>query len=267
MIWVPNRALANRRPNQARRSRSDPSVTCPFLQGDPFAQVRTCPPTVPDERFVPGPSPAPRTVPGAGQPRRQPVRAGGRDRGWKPSRGVSRLGGRAIGGAVRADGASPRCPARTRRARGPARRAWAGRHAARLAHEVAQLGLRLQLMPSLEARSRLGRPALLPPGGVWPRAASGSPLTFLAGIDLAELAERDGLPDEGWLFFSEVENDAVVEGLMNGPGGERSWSERAAHLRAPRRRTGRGQDPGGCRVCPRHTLGRRRLAADAPGRL
>ncbi len=93
-----------------------------------------------------------------------------------------------------------------------------GRHAHRLAHEVAQLGLRLQPTPFAKIQSRLGGPPLLPPGGAWPRTASGAPLTFLAGIDLAELAERDGLPDAGWLlFFSEVENDAVVEGLMNGP--------------------------------------------------
>src|SRR6185312_15136568 len=44
----------------------------------------------------------------------------------------------------------------------------------------------LQLVPAaVEARSRLGGPALLPRGESWPRDGRGRPLTFLAAIDLA----------------------------------------------------------------------------------
>ncbi len=91
----------------------------------------------------------------------------------------------------------------------------------RLAHQVAQLGLRLRA--SGRARSRLGGPALLPPGAAWPHAVEDRPLTFLAGIDLSELPERGPLPEGGWLlFFADLDNedgDGLVDEADNGLGG------------------------------------------------
>lgn len=91
----------------------------------------------------------------------------------------------------------------------------------RLAHQVAQLGLRLHA--SDRARSRLGGPALLPPGAAWPHAAENRPLTFLAAIDLSELPERGPLPEDGWLlFFADLDNedgDGLVDEADNELGG------------------------------------------------
>jgi hypothetical protein len=71
------------------------------------------------------------------------------------------------------------------------------RHSERLANEVAVEANRLV---SGGSRSRLGGPALLPPGEPWPLDADGDPLTFLAGIDLGELAVRGPLPEAGWML-------------------------------------------------------------------
>jgi hypothetical protein len=94
------------------------------------------------------------------------------------------------------------------------------RHAHRLAHEVAELGLRMQ--PADEARSRLGGPALLPPGEPWPHDADNRPLTFLAGIDLSEMPEHGPLPEDGWLlFFADLDNDdaeGLIDESVNEPG-------------------------------------------------
>jgi Domain of unknown function (DUF1963) len=87
-------------------------------------------------------------------------------------------------------------------------------HADRIANEVAEVGLRLQPATG-GARSRLGGSGLLPPGEPWPHAHGNRPLTFLAGIDLAELPVRDGLPEAGWLlFFADLDNDEA-EGLVD----------------------------------------------------
>ncbi len=98
-------------------------------------------------------------------------------------------------------------------------------HAGRLAHEVAAWGLRL--VPPGEAalspRSRLGGPCLLPPGTDWPTGQAGRPLSFLAGLDLAELGGRrvsDAMPDAGWLlFFADLDETADIYGeVANQPG-------------------------------------------------
>jgi hypothetical protein len=58
-------------------------------------------------------------------------------------------------------------------------------------------------------RSRLGGPALLPPGVAWPEGR-----TFLAGLDLHEL-RADGLPHAGWLLvFSAMEPGDVTAGVV-----------------------------------------------------
>ncbi len=90
-------------------------------------------------------------------------------------------------------------------------------HAERLAFEFAQIGL--QVLPAThgEARSRLGGPALLPRGEGWPMLRPGRPLSFLAGLDLAEVRAAGGddrLPGEGWLlFFADLDNDE--DGLID----------------------------------------------------
>jgi hypothetical protein len=96
--------------------------------------------------------------------------------------------------------------------------------AARLA-EVATCGLQLVPADASSTRSRLGGPALLPAGRPWPRDRRGRPLTFLAGIALAELDdfdERHLLPAEGWLLaFADIatENgEGLVEESGNGEG-------------------------------------------------
>jgi hypothetical protein len=77
-------------------------------------------------------------------------------------------------------------------------------HAARLAHEVARMGFRLD---GGRGRSRLGGRALLPPGEPCPVGERA--LTFLAGIDLGELPPSE-LPDQGWmLFFADLGDDDV----------------------------------------------------------
>ena len=85
--------------------------------------------------------------------------------------------------------------------------------------------LALQLVPpgagAAAARSRLGGPALLPPGHEWPRDRRGRPLTFLAGLDLGELPAfdgRDDLPADGWLLaFADIANEDA-EGLIDESG-------------------------------------------------
>ncbi|WP_148261143.1 DUF1963 domain-containing protein [Conexibacter woesei] len=97
--------------------------------------------------------------------------------------------------------------------------------AARLAHDVALVGLRLDAADGAEVRSRLGGPGLLAPGVDWPHAEGGRPHTFLAGIDLAELPATDELPGEGWmLVFADIDDGGEANGLVdesdNAPGAE-----------------------------------------------
>ena len=96
-------------------------------------------------------------------------------------------------------------------------------HAERLAFEVAEVGLVLDATTG-EARSRLGGPPLLPPGGDWPRAVGKRPLSFLAGVDLSELPafdRRERFPAAGWLlFFAAIDNDdpdGLIDESGNGP--------------------------------------------------
>ena len=95
-------------------------------------------------------------------------------------------------------------------------------HAHRLAHEVATWGLLLSGTEdtSPPPRSRLGGPAVLPPGEPWPTAA-GRPLSFLAALDLDELdASRihDAMPDSGWLlFFADLDEEGVIGEEANRP--------------------------------------------------
>jgi hypothetical protein len=82
-----------------------------------------------------------------------------------------------------------------------------GAHAERLAHEVADVGYLLR-GSDVNRCSRLGGPALLPPGAAWPTGPHGRPLSFLAAVDLSELPARDAWPTAGWwLFFAELGED------------------------------------------------------------
>jgi Domain of unknown function (DUF1963) len=93
--------------------------------------------------------------------------------------------------------------------------------AERIANEVAEVGLRLQPATSVK-HSRLGGPSLLPAGELWPHARGERPLTFLAGLDLAELPVHDGLPAAGpLLFFADLDNDeaeGLIDEAANAPG-------------------------------------------------
>ena len=93
-------------------------------------------------------------------------------------------------------------------------------HAHRLAYDVAKPAFRLRAAD--QAASRLGGPGLLPPGASWPRGDGDRPLTFLAGISLAELPEPGPLPPAGWLlFFADIdigEGDGLVDEASNEPG-------------------------------------------------
>lgn len=97
--------------------------------------------------------------------------------------------------------------------------------AARLAQEVAQVGLRLEPADGARVRSRLGGPGLLAPGAEWPHAKGGRPHTFLAGIDLAELPATGELPAAGWLLaFADIDAGGEALGLVdvsdNAPGAQ-----------------------------------------------
>lgn len=96
-----------------------------------------------------------------------------------------------------------------------------GAVARRVAFDVAERGLRL--VPGTDAqRSRLGGPGLLPPGEPWPRADGDRPLSFLAGLDLAEAPDAAPLPSAGWLlFFADLGDDdggGLIEPTVCGPG-------------------------------------------------
>ena len=87
-------------------------------------------------------------------------------------------------------------------------------HSKRLAHDVAEVGLLLRHAGRREGGSRLGGPALLPPGTDWPTGHAG-PLSFLAAIDLAELPPGNGRPVAGWwLFFADLGEDEDGEGFF-----------------------------------------------------
>lgn len=81
-----------------------------------------------------------------------------------------------------------------------------GVHADRLVREAVVPGFRLAADPA--AASRLHGPGLLPPETSWPRNEHGRPLTFVAGIDLAEIPLPTPLPAGGWLlFFADLGTD------------------------------------------------------------
>jgi hypothetical protein len=98
-------------------------------------------------------------------------------------------------------------------------------HAARLAHDVAEWGLRIEPAAG-PVTSRLGGPALLPPETDWPRTTGGRALSFLAAIDLGELPAVDGgtpLPDAGVLLFfaahdPNIEAEVLEDEAHNEPG-------------------------------------------------
>jgi Domain of unknown function (DUF1963) len=81
--------------------------------------------------------------------------------------------------------------------------------AARIAAE-AKLSLRLRPAEG-DVATRIGGRGLLPPGESWPHAAGDRPLTFLAGVDLAELPQPTPLPGAGWLlFYADIDNDEAL---------------------------------------------------------
>ncbi|HEX6715174.1 MAG TPA: DUF1963 domain-containing protein [Thermoleophilaceae bacterium] len=92
--------------------------------------------------------------------------------------------------------------------------------AARIAGR-AELSFRLQPADG-DIRTRLGGGGLLPPGEEWPHAAGGRALSFLAGVDLAELPQASALPEAGWLlFYADLDNDealGLVEPVANEDG-------------------------------------------------
>lgn len=97
-----------------------------------------------------------------------------------------------------------------------------GAHAERLAHTVAVDGFRLAVTDDrTSAGSRIGGDGLLPPGASWPRTAAGRPLSFLAGIDLAEFAitDRHGdAPRTGWLlFWADMDDEGEALGFIGEP--------------------------------------------------
>lgn len=87
-------------------------------------------------------------------------------------------------------------------------------HAARVAHEIAEVGLLLE--PAEGVSSRLGGPPLLPEGEPWPEG-----LTFVAAIDLAELPPNR-LPDHGWMLafihLGTGDADGLIDEADNAPG-------------------------------------------------
>jgi hypothetical protein len=88
-------------------------------------------------------------------------------------------------------------------------------HSNRLAYDVAEVGLLLRDAGRREGGSRLGGPAVLPPGTDWPTGAHERPLSFLAAIDLAELPPENSLPVAGWwLFFADLGEDVDGEGFF-----------------------------------------------------
>lgn len=81
-----------------------------------------------------------------------------------------------------------------------------GAHADRLVRDAVVTGFRFAADPA--ASSRLRGPGLLPPKTPWPRGEHGRPLTFVAGIDLAEIPHPTPLPADGWLlFFADLGTD------------------------------------------------------------
>jgi Domain of unknown function (DUF1963) len=52
-----------------------------------------------------------------------------------------------------------------------------------------------------ERRTHIGGPGLLPAGEGWPHQRNGTPLTFIAALDLAELPAMEPLPVDGTLLF------------------------------------------------------------------
>ena len=95
-----------------------------------------------------------------------------------------------------------------------------GSRASELADEVAENGYRLQ-PTDVRVNSRLGGSGVLPAGEPWPRGPGGCPLSFLARIDLAEIADPAPLPSEGSiLFFAAIgaeDPDALVDHSPNAP--------------------------------------------------
>ncbi len=89
----------------------------------------------------------------------------------------------------------------------------------RLAHEIAEYGvLARKSGASGSARSRLGGRGLLPSDTDWPCAAGERPLSFLAGLDLAELPPsqtKATWPADGWLLFFADIGDAFGDLVAN----------------------------------------------------
>lgn len=67
---------------------------------------------------------------------------------------------------------------------------------------AARPGVRLKADPVADGRSRLGGTPDMPDGVEWPRGKDGSPLLFVAQVDLSAVPHIDGtLPDHGLLLF------------------------------------------------------------------
>jgi hypothetical protein len=96
--------------------------------------------------------------------------------------------------------------------------------ARRVVDEIAMPGVRL--IPDAEADSRLGGDGLLPEGTAWPRTAAGRPLSFLAGLDLAELPATDVLPRDGWLlFWADLDDAGKLLGFIGEPAENREGAD------------------------------------------
>jgi hypothetical protein len=97
-----------------------------------------------------------------------------------------------------------------------------GAHVDRLFDTVATVGFQLRQAPAGSVNSRLGGPALLPATGSLPRTDDGEALSFLAGIDLAELTYDSPSPSSGWLLFYAATDGHEVELSEGAPNRDRS---------------------------------------------
>ena len=109
-------------------------------------------------------------------------------------------------------------------------------HADRLAFDCARVGLQvLTAGDDAGVLSRLGGPPLLPAGCAWPHHGPGRPLSFLAGLNLAEIRAAGGddrLPDDGWLLFFADLDTGDCEGLVDYSDNDDDAPARVLHVPA-----------------------------------
>ena len=109
-------------------------------------------------------------------------------------------------------------------------------HADRLAFACAKVGLQvLTAADDAAVLSRLGGPPLLPAGCAWPHHGRGRPLSFLAGLNLAEIRAAGGdqrLPADGWLLFFADLDTGECEGMVDYSDNDDDAPARVLHVPA-----------------------------------